>query len=70
MTAPAIATEDFMFDLDLRIVQVEEREDFLPRAATQGVEGCIGSYRPCTRGCPTATCRGCPSMTCGRPCRL
>ena len=52
MTAPTI-TEDFMFDLDLQIVPVEEGKDLLPRA---------GSYIPCTTPCTAA---GCPTQTPG-----
>jgi hypothetical protein len=68
MTAPTI-TEDFMFDLDLRLVPVEERKDLLPRAETTAYDGCIGvpyslgSCNSChcnTRGGATCyTCRRC-----------
>jgi hypothetical protein len=63
MTAPTMTTDDFMFDLDLRIVPVEERRDVLPRAMdTRGEDGCIGvpgSLGGCTYTCYTYTCRRC-----------
>ncbi|GIJ60070.1 hypothetical protein [Virgisporangium aurantiacum] len=52
MTAPTI-TDDFMFDLDLQIVPVEEGRgtSLSPNLAT-------GSIFPCTSGCRPATGHG------------